>query len=92
MHVHYLDGNCNVNNFKFVVCEQVNNRNIRIVVVDNEFSLYIGGVKQTLTDLGTYSDTFTLENYTGGSIGILNWDDPTVDTTFTIKEFYGTKN
>ena len=54
--------------------------------------MYVDGEKQTLTDLGTYSDTFTMENYEGGSIGILNWDDPTVDTTFTIKEFYGTKN
>ena len=90
--IHYLDGTGNGSNFKFGVCQWVNNRNVRIVVKGNQFSLYIDGERQTLTDLGTYSDTFTLENYTGGSIGILNWDDPTVDTTFTIKEFYGTKN
>ena len=32
-----------------------------------------------------------MENYEGESIGILNWDDLTVDTTFTINEFYGKK-
>ena len=32
-----------------------------------------------------------MENYEGEDMSILNWVDPTVDTTFTIKEFYGTK-
>ena len=32
-----------------------------------------------------------MENYEGEGMGILNWVGPTVDTTFTINEFYGTK-
>lgn len=89
--IHYLEGTGNGGNFKFGVCEWVNNRNIRIVVTGNQFSLYIDGTRQTLTNLAISSTSFTMENYTGGSIGIFNWDDATVGSTFTIKEFFGIK-
>ena len=32
-----------------------------------------------------------MENYEGEGMGILNSVGPTVDPTFTINEFYGTK-
>ncbi len=89
--IHYLDGSGNGGNFKFGVCAWVNNNDVKFVVNGKQFSLWINGYKQTLTNLSVNAEEFTLDNYEGGSVGIFNWDDPTVSTTFTIKEFYGTK-
>lgn len=89
--VHYINNNINAN-FVCGVCEWVDGQSIRVVIEGKTLSIYINGIKRDITiqDFSTRSEVELLD-YNGGSIGILNWDDAQIQTTFTFEEFTGTK-
>lgn len=89
--VHYIDNSIGAN-FVCGVREWVDGQSIRVVIEGKTLSIYINGIKRDITiqDFSTRSEV-ELPNYNGGSIGILNWDDAQVQTTFTFEEFTGTK-
>lgn len=90
--VHYMDGSGIQGTFVGGVCEWVNNLDIRVTVVNKELKIFIGDQQRKITNSSfQVVESITLDNYDGGSIGILNWDDVNQQTTFTLKEFIGTK-
>lgn len=89
--VHYINNSINAN-FVCGICEWVDGQSIRVVIEGKTLSIYINGIKRDITiqDFSTRSEV-ELPDYNGGSIGILNWDDAQIQTTFTFEEFTGTK-
>lgn len=91
--VHYMDGNGLKGVFIGGICEWVNDLDIRVTVVNKELKIFIDGQQRKLSDstIDNQVNSLTLDNYEGGSIGILSWDDLNQQTTFTLKEFSGNK-
>lgn len=91
LQVHYLDGTGVSSNFICGLSEWVNDLDIRITVINKELKIYTGGTQRTFINPSFANiNSITLDNYNGGSIGILNWDDSNMyQSTFTLKEFAG---
>ncbi len=91
LQIHYLDGTGLNSNFVCGLSEWVNDLDIRITVINKELKIYTGSQQRTFINPSFENiSSITLDNYNGGSIGILNWDDTNMyQSTFTLKEFAG---